>query len=385
MRRRFLICAVAAILGVFAAQACALADDKIVVNPPNDIYLKLQSDPQGAINAARSLIAAGKMDEAITHLETYVESHPYELAPHRFLGDLYVRSGQLDRAKFVYLQILALAPYDKETHNRLGTVYAVQNQIDAAIAQFSAALPGTDSVDDLVALHKKRGDLGAYRSEIEGLARDNPSDSGIQSELGQVYSALGQPEAATVYFKRSLDDDPQNLTALNGLGLAYLDLHNYGDAEVQFKHCLQVDEEQYSCVDNLGATQLESGDLAAAKATLDRAYKLAPERAETFVNYGYLADVQGDWHEAVTQYARAIGMWPYLREAYIDIALVYEEHHLYSLAQEALVKGMASVNDDGRMHALLGQAYELQGDRADALAQFKLAAAGSDPSAERIG
>ncbi|HTC31441.1 MAG TPA: hypothetical protein VK702_11995, partial [Candidatus Acidoferrum sp.] len=107
----------------------------------------------------------------------------------------------------------------------------------------------------------------------------------------------------------------------------------------------------------------------------------APERAETFVNYGYMADAQDNWQQAVAQYAKAIELYPYLREAYIDLALDYERHQLYVLAQAVLIKGIASVHDDGRLHVLLGDAYESQGDRSDALAQFVLGEKGSDPTA----
>ena len=77
--------------------------------------------------------------------------------------------------------------------------------------------------------------------------------------------------------------------------------------------------------------------------------------------------MQDDWQHAVAQYARAIEMYPYLREAYIDLALDYQRHQLYVLEQAVLIKGIASVHDDGRLHVLLGDAYEAQGDRPDAL------------------
>jgi len=372
------------LFGFGATAAYAVPTYKMVINP-NDVQALTPSDPAGAIKSTRELIAAGKMDDAIHHLETYVLQHPYEIAPRRFLGDLYVRVGELDKAQSEYEAILKLSPGDKETHNRLGTVYAVRDHVDEAIAQFTAALPGTDSVNDLVALHQRRGDLASYKKDVDRIAAEYPTDPAIQGEMGQVYNALNQPYLASVYFKRALDTDPQDLTSLNGLGLAYLNLHDYPNAINEFKMCLAVDPTVYPCQNNLGATELEASNYAAAKIALDRAYALAPERAETFVNYGYLADANMDWHAAVTDYAKAIATWPYIREAYIDLGIAYEDHKLYALAQEALVKGIASVPDDGRMHYLLGRAYEMQGDTADALAQFKLAAAGSDPTAVRIG
>jgi tetratricopeptide (TPR) repeat protein len=371
-------------ISVAAAPLRASETYKMQVNPL-DYQTLTPSDPAGAIKSARELIAAGQMNDAIRHLQTYVLQHPYEISPRRFLGDLYVRVGQLDRAESEYQAILRFAPGDKETHNRLGTVYAVRDQVNDAIAQFSAALPGTDSVNDLVALHQRRGDLQSYKNEMDRIAAEYPVDPAIQGEMGQIYNALNQPYLASVYFKRALDSDPQDLTSLNGLGLAYMNLHDYPNSISEFKSCIAVDSVAYQCENNLGAAELESGNYVAAKTALDRAYQLAPERGETFVNYGYLADANNDWHSAVTDYARAIAIWPYIKEAYIDLGIAYEDHKLYALAQEALVKGLASVPDDGRLHFLLGRAYEMQGDKADALTQFKLAASGSDPTAVRIG
>jgi|SRR5579862_2513274 len=349
-----------------------------------DVIDGFPSDPDGAIRATREMIAAGNMDGAIKALAVYVFAHPGEWGPRRFLGDLYFRTGQIEKAQKMYEEILARQPLDKETHNRLGSVLAAENKVDEAITQFNAALPGTESVPDLVALHLRKGDVAAYKTQMERAAANFPNDSDLQAELGQVYNAINQPYAASVSFKRALDSDPKNLSALNGLGLSYLAMGQYGEAISTFDQCLKDERAAYLCQDNLGATYLEEKHFDEAQVALDKAFKLAPERAETFVNYGYLSDARGNWQDAVNQYAHAISVWPYLREAYIDIAIDYEEHHLNALAQQALVKGLASVHDDGRLHYLLGKAYEAQGDSKDAVAQFELAAQGSDPDAARI-
>ncbi len=348
------------------------------------ILLGFPTDPQAAIRAARELIAAGNMMGAIKRMQLYVAEHPGSIPTRRFLGDLYFRTGQVDRAATIYEAILRDAPGDKETHNRLGTVYAEENRIDEAIQQFTSALPGTDSVDDLVELHRRKGDLVAYEGEVQTLARTYGSDPDIQAELGQLYYALREPALAATAYLHALDEDPSNLTALNGLGLAYLNLHEYDESVAIFRRCLRVDPTVYQCVNNMGAAQLEGHQLAAAKATLDRAFHLAPERGETFVNYGYLADEQNDWQRATGDYGKAIELYPYLREAYIDLAVDYERHQLYVLAQAVLVKGMASVHDDGRLHVLLGDAYQAQGDRVDALAQYRLGLQGTDPDAVSV-
>lgn len=342
------------------------------------------SDPQGAIRAARERVAAGDLDGAVKGLELYVAAHPDDLAPKRFLGDLYFRQHRLGDAERVYTQILAGAPKDRETHNRLGTVYAIEGRVDQAISEFDASLPGTDSVPDLVALHERKGDLGDYKAKMIVLATGNPESADIQAELGQIYEALHEPASAALQYMKALRLDPQSLTGLNGLGLAYLDLHDYRNAEGQFRTCLTIDPFNYSCMDNLGAAQLESGELSGAELSIDAAHRLAPERPEALVNFGFLADSRGDWRKAVTYYAKAISVFPYSREAYIDLGITYEQHKLYALAQEALTKGVAAAPDDGRIHYLLGRAYEAQGQGDLAAAQYKAAMHSFDPDVVRI-
>jgi tetratricopeptide (TPR) repeat protein len=337
-----------------------------------------------AVTQARQYIAGGNMTQAILSLQDYLRVHPEDMPARRFLGDLYFRIGDVDNAARMYETILREDPFDKQTHNRLGTVYAEENRVDDAIKQFEAALPGTDSVNDLVELHRIKGDLGAYEGAVEMAAHAFPGDADTQAELGQLFSALHENQEAIVAYLKALDDDPDDLTALNGLGLAYLDLKRYDEAISTFQRCLHVDLVLYQCQNNIGAAYLEDGRWTDAKTALDRAFHLEPEKGETFVNYGYLDDSLGNWQKATAEYGRAIENYPYLREAYIDLALDYEHHGLYALAQAVLIKGIASVHDDGRLHVLLGEAYEAQGNRIDALTQFRLGQKGTDPDAISI-
>jgi tetratricopeptide (TPR) repeat protein len=375
----FLIAAIAA----FAVSGPALAQTKLV-NSPSIFEPVFASDPQGAIQAARAKIAAGDLEGAIDGLQTYVVSHPNEISPMRFLGDLYYRAGKFTKAEFIYQTMIAKDPKDKESHNRLGVVYATENRIDDAIGEFNAALPGTDSVGDLVAMHARKGDLPAYQSQMERVADQYPSDADIQAELGQVYATMHESDRAMPFFKRALDDDPNSLTAINGLGLAYLDQRDYADAAEYFRRCLSLDPTNYSCNDNLAADLLEARKLTEAQPVLDRAYHLAPERPEALINYGYLSDMYGDWKKAVTYYVRAIAVGPYTPEAYVNLGIDYETNALYPLAQSALLKGVAAVPQDGRIRFLLGRAYAEQGQTQLAIKEFAAAEHSFDPSIAHI-
>ncbi|MEO6835716.1 MAG: tetratricopeptide repeat protein [Candidatus Tumulicola sp.] len=382
-RRLYLFAALALALSVLTGGR-AVAQTTKIINDPSIFEPVFASDPQGAIHAARERIAAGDLPGAVRGLEVYVVSHPGEAGPERFLGDLYYRQGRLDKAEAVYQNILAHNPGDRETHNRLGVVYATQNRVDDAIVQFDKALPGTDSVTDLVAMHLRKGDLPQYRQQMERLAAAQPTDADIQAEMGQVDAALHRPADALGFFMRALDSNPESLTALNGLGLAYFDLHNYTEAEKDFRACLKLDNTNYTCTNNLGAAFLQSGDDDVSKPYLIRAHSLAPERPEALVNFGFLADRRGDWKRAVDFYVAATVVGPYLPEAYVDLGIDYEHNGLYPLAQAALLKGIAAAPQDGRIRYLLAVAYAAQGKNSLALDQLRVAQQSLDPDVARI-
>jgi hypothetical protein len=82
-----------AMLAVLVFSGPARAQTKLV-NSPSIFEPVFASDPAGAIQTARQKIAAGDLQGAIESLETYVVSHPNEISPMRFLGDLYYRAGK---------------------------------------------------------------------------------------------------------------------------------------------------------------------------------------------------------------------------------------------------------------------------------------------------
>ncbi len=365
---------------VVASPARAQSDATVII--PVEAHARV--DQQVAITYARELIAAGQMDRAVTEMASFVASHPLATDAARFLGDLYYRQGRFDRAEAIYRQLLARDAHDKETHNRLGVVYATQNRVEKAISEFQSALPGTDSIRDLVFLHLRKGDLPQYEAEMVRAADDAPNDADTQEELGEVYETVHRPLDAIRYFRRALDSESDSIAALNGAAMAYLDVHDHATAIRYLNSCLNEDPANYACLDNLGVARIQAGLYADALVEFQRAHRLEPERPEAIVNFGYLADLRGDWKRAVAYYVSAIAVDPYVAESYVNLGIDYEHNALYSLAQAALLEGVAAAPYDGRVHYLLAKAYAAQGQKALALAQLKAAQSSLDPDVAEI-
>lgn len=348
---------------------------------PTDTYVTkgFESDSAQAMEQARESVAAGDFKSAVHNLSIYVAAHPTERAPARLLGDLYYRQGDFQTAERVYRSILLNVADDRETHNRLGAVYATENRIDEAIAEYTKSLPGTDSIADLVALHLRKGDLPVYQASVERDAESMPSIPSLQGDLGSVYLAEHDYARALVYFLRELDLSPNSILGLNHAAIAYMDLGMYDKAFELLNRCHTKYPSEYSCTLNLAAADLETKQYGKGKTLLDRAEQLEPEHPEINVNYGYLSDAQGNWKTAISYYIKALQISPYSRDAYLDLGVDYEQHHLYDLAESALLKGISVVPTDGALHYLLGRTYQDQKKRDLAVEQFQAAFHSDDP------
>lgn len=368
------------LLGLALAGLLALAAPPVpaaagfVVNPSSaQLSHGFPADPKAAVRDARSLVAVGHLKRAIATLKLYTAEHPREIGVRRFLGDLYYRAGDLRSARRTYLAIVTDFGGDRDTYNRLGSVYASENHINRAIAYFDKSLPAADSVIDLVSLHRRKGDLPSFIAYTRAQALSHPNDPGLQDDLGQVYESVRRPGAAERAFRRALALAPQDVGALNGLGLTMLDQGLVKDAIADFQQCLNELPGEYKCTNNLAVADLDIDRVAEAERLLKSAHAQRPELPEAIVNLGYIRDERGDWRGAIRRYLQALAVGPFWRDAYLNLGIDYERHHLYALAESVLLKGIAAVPYDGAMHVVLGQTYADQGKRALALAQYSFA------------
>ena len=382
MRRPSIVVLAAAFVLLASAQIVAprAASAQVHANSGDALdHDPFANDPDGAIDRARRSVAAGDLTAAIAGLTRYVSDHPAELAPARYLGDLYYREGEFARAERTYRDILRSAPKDVATHDRLGGVLAAEDRIGDAIAEFTRSLPEGAAYGSLVELHRRRGDLDRFEAESRSLADGDPTNENAQYAIGTIYDAEHRPELAVNYLERALLLDGTSCPTLTELGAAYTDLDRYDDAERVLRRCLARDADSYEATVDLGLVETSRKRFDNARSIFDRANRLRPTASEALVDLGYVADAQNDWRLAVSYYLRAITSNPLSRDAYVDLGSNYEEHGLYALAEAAYLKGLSVAPRDGRLHYLLGVTYADQGKRDLARTEYRAATASDEP------
>lgn len=374
--RRLVRLAVFAVAAVAAGGSAALAQSTAPGAAGNP-------EPAAVVEAARKRVAGGDLSGTVTSLAAYVKAHPDQVAPARYLGDLYYRAGDVASAERTYLAILTYAPADRETHNRLGGIYAAADRISDAISEFQKSLPDNAAYTPLVELHRRLGDLDRFEMTYRRAAEAAPDDAAAQYEYGAVLRSEHKTVRAVAVLQAAVRLAPLACAPLSELGSAYLDLGRNGAAVDVLQQCLTSSPKDYGSLVNLADAYIAEGQFGRSRAALERATAVRPDGSEALVDLGYLEDVDNRWQSAIAFYLKAIGADPLDRDAYVDLGFDYDQHQLFGLAQAAFLKGLSVSPNDGRLHYLLAVTYEDQGKRDLARTEFRRAESSDEPEVAR--
>ena len=370
MRRPLLALLIAALMPLFAPPCAVHAETTMLYGEA----------PTAMEDRLRAMAVNGQLGAAIVELESFVRQHPEVTSAARLLGDFYFRKPDLPDAERTYKAILARTPNDPESWNRLGGIYAAQDRTSDAIAAFDKSVPEPSVYINLVALHRRRGDLAAFEQRVADNAKQNPTDQRDLLVYGNVLAALHKYDAAINTFKQALSftTPGDRCPALNNIAIVYLDVHRIGEAALVLEQCLRIEPKNYSALVNTAEANIEMGQYELARPYLDRALKSEIDRPEAYVDIGFLEDTAHNWKAAVAMYQKAILVDPFWRDAYIDLGYDYDEQKLYPLAEAAFLKGLSVSPHDGRLSFMLGRTYREQGKMELARQQYERAANSSD-------
>ena len=173
---------------------------------------KLDDNPisENHENFATSLVAVGRVDEAVKHLE---------------------EAARLD-------------PTKPTIYYRLGTALALQDKRDEAMHYYQRAL-----------------DL-------------DPTFVEANNNLGSLFHLAGNLNEASRYYRRTLDLDPDHSGAHFNLGNIFLARRQFSDAELEFRKTLELRPEFGDAFEGLGQALAEQGKQVEAQEALNRSREL---------------------------------------------------------------------------------------------------------------
>jgi tetratricopeptide (TPR) repeat protein len=265
-RRPLLACLAIAAIGILAWRGWiqtsywnnteSLWNHTIAVTSDNDLAHN---------NVAALLMRRGEIDDAISHYEQALKSHPHHREAH------------------YYLSIALL-------HNNLANALARKGRVDDAIVHYRKAVELKDDFADahsnLAAMLARKGQTGEALAHYEKATVIAPEDAGSHQRLASMLLKAGREEEAIAHYRRALEIEPGSIVALNGLAWSLATsrdatLRNGREAVALAEKASQLRDGKDNPIvlRTLAASYAESGRFLEAVSVAERALRSASDSA----------------------------------------------------------------------------------------------------------
>ena len=232
----------------------------------------------------------GRLHEAEQHFHAAMELEPDNVEPLLDLAKLQFRQGRTADAERFLDRVNEMRPLDPAILHNVAEVLRIHSRYADAVANYRAALeidaefaPAYAGLG-IALLQQER-----YAESLEALERalalqpDLPlAGSSLHIFLGQAAQKLGRPDAGD-YFVRAVQNDPNDLEALDHLAMARFGQQRYEEALSLYRTMIDIDPDSAITHSNLGATLFYLGQLEDALSSIERALALDPDLESALV------------------------------------------------------------------------------------------------------
>ena len=191
------------------------------------------------LEKARLLTKASKHDQALSVLESEITVLSENHDAWELLGDLYEHSGDLESSINAFANAIELAPLHFHCHLRIAELCIQHNELDKAML---------------------------YLDNAKNLQSDDDDSGKLQETLGNLFVARKQFDRAYKAYSNSIKLIPKNANLYFNAGLALKQLKDYSEAMLMFRKSVDIDPNNVSAHRQLAAVsalELISGDATA--------------------------------------------------------------------------------------------------------------------------
>jgi len=263
------------------------------------------------------------------------------------LAEMYWKAQRVRDAVSEANQVLKRNPDDLATHRLLALVYL-------------------RSLGDINGNNVQGETIGKAIEEYSAVHRLDPADQEATIWLARLYRLHNEPEKAEDVLRGLLKEDPENDAAVEQLTQLLLD-QNHAEEAIQLLNGMIAHSPSATLYDHLGDAYTQTHEFAKAEAAYRKATELDPSELSHWRGLGQTLLSEEKYPEALTVYQKLAEMLPDDADTYLRIAQIYRELRQLDKAEENLVKARQFA--PGSLEVMYNEAmiYESQGRFDDAI------------------
>lgn len=296
-------------------------------------------------------------NKAIDYLRKGIEKYPKYYTFYVILANYYIEKNDLTKAKEIIENGLKQEPRYADFSHTLGLIYETEKNYQKAEEYYKMAISSDlhayKAHINLSALYNDNSD-SSINSLIEALMADDfiNNYSNAKNALGLAFVQNGNPDRAIIEYKKAIILDPAFDKPYNNLGIAYSMKDLSALAGQSFKKAIEINPKYAKAYNNLGSVYLNEG------------------LKSSFLNNEHL--------KAKPNFEKAIAIDPNFYLPYIGLGRVYLAMmgtgiNYYPKAEYYFKKAIELKYDDSLSHRQLGFVYFNQGQKDEAVKEWKIA------------
>lgn len=286
----------------------------------------------GLKNQLVNFIAArGDLARTEAKLKEFISASPHELKLKTRLAELYLAKKQIPEAQAVLNEVVLADPNGKEgfaAKVSLAELALAQN--DKATAEMLVedvikADAGNSGALLLRAnMRMTKHDIDGGISDLRIVLRDQPNSDQAMVLMGEAYAIKGEAEVAESHWRKALEANPGNLSALAPLTTMLFKRGDSARVEELLNKSLKASPDNPAMLELLVQARAAQKNWTGAEAAVNELKKQPQAILAAKMLEGMLAASQGRHHDAIQTYKDILVQKPNAAEALVAMARSYE-------------------------------------------------------------
>jgi eukaryotic-like serine/threonine-protein kinase len=344
-----------------------------------ELYLK-------ALGYTQRYDKSGNLDLAIAALNSAVKEDPRFALGFAQLGEAYRLKFKLDKDTKWIDEALENCQKAQQLNDRLPAVYVTLGKIhantgkyDLALQEYQRALQldprSADAIIGLAVSYENAGRTADAEDAFRKAIALRPDSWDGYNSFGAFLYAHQRYDEAVMQFRHAIELTPDNAPVYLNLGAVYSDMgeKHYTEAERMLLKSLAL-EPSYPAYTNLGYVYNQQQKYAEAADAEEKALQLNDKDYLVWGNlaiaYEGLKDKEKEgkaWEHEISLLEQIVRDTPRDAIAQSNLGLLYAKKKLHEKAISRIQSALALSPDDPSVLENVGQAYEILGDRVQAL------------------
>lgn len=270
------------------------------------------------------------------------------------------KKNMLDEAEKLYKELLNIRPDDVNVLNLIGLLYLAKHNTTEAINYLSRAyiLKKSAYIASNLAKAYYFNSEPEKAIKIYKQALSYEENDDIYYSIALAYKKLNDYENIILNYKKAIEINPKNYSALYNLSLAYKDIKDINNAIFYAEKCIEIRNDDDDIFALLSGYYEDKKDYELSIEALRRAIFINNKKYIYFYNLGVLLSKKEHFNEAEAAYMKSIELNNTHIESYINLASLYKNKD-NNKALEYLQKAYDINQTDENLLLSLAQTFRL--------------------------